>query len=203
VCISEILFTNYFLILKRIEEEQPHSDVVVPMNDERCLAIFAVKPIDQLIYLDSLGVRVNYGGQLSGTMLINPDPVYEPFRSLSDKLREERRRGVMYPSARHSEDLCLALFEDETSKIKKDVYDRLVVILRLVSESQDPKLLPTDCDPFEEKLHSTMGYYSFPDTREFNKLQKAGLIHPKGMPSMGMVDFVRRRYIAYPQDAVL
>lgn len=205
VCISEVLYHMYRRALKVIIERQPYSVIRNSMVQQRMLVALNVNPIKDLVLLESQDVCDMYGTHLSGTMLVFPDQQYEPLVEFADSLRTKAMRGVVYPSARHSMDFCLALFHDESTRIKGDVYEILGVKLQLVTESQDPAIPPTPPDAStvrQHKLHATMGYYRFEDSVALDGLRSSGILHPSTIPSSGMVDFVRRRYVKYADDAV-
>ena len=203
VCFSEVLFHNYHRVLKRVEENAPYADVCSTIEDKRNLIIVKVREIKDLVFIDSNSVRINYDKRITGTMAVNPNTLYSPFRDLSDSIRMNRRRGVIYPSARHSEDFCIALFNDETSRIIPHSYYKLTVKLKLIHEKQKPNEELATIDPYEDKLHSTMAHYEIKDENEYDKLKNSGCINPNNIPPKGMIDFVRRTYVSYPNDAVL
>ncbi len=202
VCISEILYHNYRTTLKRVHEKQPPEAIRANIKDKRCLVFVCVNEIKCLVYIDSRDFQVQYDPRIRGTMVIHPDQIYEPFQKLSDQLRMRGEKGIFYPSARHSKDICIALFRDETPQIQESL-ETLNVDLILVQESQDPTLHHNICDPIEDKLHSTMGFYSFPEIDKFEQLRSLGTLYPQDIKPAGLVDFVRRRYLNYPHDATL
>jgi hypothetical protein len=180
----------------------PYEEVASCLVQERCLTVFAINGVKDLVYVDCESVRVDYDPRIAGTLIVFPDAEYKPFREFSDRLRIEQKRGVFYPSARHSEDLCIAFFEDESSQVKGDFFEMLPVELRLVSEAHDASGPPDLCDPMDDKLNATMGYYRFLDLDRLKHVKEAGALNPSDLPSSGLVDFVRRRYREYPKDAI-
>jgi hypothetical protein len=202
VCIAEVLFHMYRCALDRLKDRMPYEEVASWLSQKRCLTVFGVDGIKDLVYVDCDSVRVDYDPRISGTLIVFPDAVYQPFREFSDRLRIEQKRGVFYPSARHSEDLCIALFEDETPRIKSGFFEMLPVELNLVPESYEVGSDPSGCNPMEEKLNATMGHYKFVDQAAFERVKTAGAFNPGQLPISGLVDFVRRRYRDYPRDAV-
>ena len=201
VCIAEVLFHMYKTTLQRIQERQPSAVVTQGTRAERCLVILKVKEITDLVYLDSDGVMLDYDSRICGATTVFPEAVYTVFHAFNNKMREVGKKGILYPSARHSRDLCVALFDDETQKIQS-YCRRLNITLQLVSEDQDFCQPTRLCNPFREKLHATMGYYCFHDSRQLEDVRAAKEINPGDMPLCGMVDFVRRRYQDYPSQAV-
>jgi len=203
VCLAEVLYHMYRAVLDRIRLKRPYADVIGAVHWKKCLSVFAVGRIAQLVYIDSEGTSRDYDSRISGATITFPDPLYEPFRDFHTRVRQERKSGILYPSARHSQGLCIALFGDMTDRLQHDFYELLPVDLRLVSEDQDPAQAPRDCDPFRDKLHATMGYYTFTAPDQFERVRNGGSIYPADIPPTGMVDFVRRRYLNYPRDAVI
>jgi len=179
-----------------------YSEIYRAVQDERCLVVLKVQEIQDLVYADCEGVRVDYNVRFAGTPVVFPDDDYAPFWDFNNTVRQAQKRGVMYPSARHSKDLCIALFYDETNSIVPQSDERLIMKLQLIAEDQDPAQPLRRCDPFKDKLHPTMGHYSFVDDAEFTRLRNANMLYPKGIPQSGMVDFVRRQYQIYPSHAV-
>jgi len=164
--------------------------------------VFRVQQLSQLVYLDTDDVRADYDGRITGTTVVFPDATYDPFRDLNRRLREAEKQGVVYPSARHSVDCCFAFFDDQSGRVRNDLYEILNCELRLVPETQSLRNPPGSFDSFLEKSHPTMGYYSFLEPTRLAALDANGLINPSGLPPAGMIDFVRRRYLSYPSDAV-
>jgi RES domain-containing protein len=202
VSIAEVLYHRYRLVLDRVSGHKPYEEIKEAMTYQGCLVILRVAGIDDLVYVDCKGVRYDFDARFGGTTVTFPDSTYEPFWSFQNTVRSAQKKGVIYPSARHSQDVCIALFYDETSRIKPDFYEALTIKIQLVAEDQDPFQPPRKCNPLEDKLHATMGYYSFLDEKALDKARSAGVLHPNDIPAQGMVDFVRRRYTSYPRDAV-
>ncbi len=118
-------------------------------------------------------------------------------------MRLRGKKGVIYPSARHSVDLALALFLDNTDKIKDDFYIAAPIRLQLIAEDQDLTVAPATCRPVVHKIHATIGHYEFTDAALFSSLKSSNLLHPDDIPEQGYIDFVRRQYNHYPHDAYL
>jgi hypothetical protein len=113
------------------------------------------------------------------------------------------KRGIVYPSARHSRDLAFALFKDETRNLKETPYQAPHVMLQLIAEDQDMSAShPNRFKVQTDKLHATMGYYQFHNPKHLDDLKDEGLIFPSNVPASGYVDFVRRYYEDYPKCAV-
>jgi hypothetical protein len=166
------------------------------------LAIFSVKKIDELVYVDSIGAK-SYDARIISSTVVFPDDIYGPLHHISDRLREEKKRGVVYPSARHSRDFAFAFFKNETRKIRDDFYEAPLLNLQLIVEEQNPLDFPPQrFKVHTDKLHATMGYYEFADNSEFDRLKSEGLIYPSGIPNSGYIDFVRRHYTDYPKCAI-
>jgi RES domain-containing protein len=202
VNIAEVLYHMYRTVLDKMTRKLPYRDIRSSLEAERCLVVVRVEEITDLVYVDCEGVRVDFNARFGGTTVVFPDYAYEPFWDFNNTLRSSSKKGVIYPSARHSKDMCLALFDDETGRIVPNSDDRLNIKLQLLAEDQDPAQPPQRCDPYKEKLHATMGYYSFLDNAEFDRMRNSGMLNPADLPFNGMVDFVRRHYVNYPTDAV-
>jgi RES domain len=201
VCIAEVLFHMYRAVIDGIKKEHPHGHLIQRTESARVLVIFAVADRPDLVWADSEGCRTDYAPRVGGTSVVYPDATYEPMQKFAETLRERNKPGVIYPSARHSRDFAVALFEDQNTLLKADPFERLNLRLRLVSEEQDftGPLLPVS--PLRDKLHPTMGYYEFADPHELERVRARNLLNPATVPARGYVDFVRRRYRRYPDDA--
>jgi hypothetical protein len=189
--------------LEQVEQNQipEHLDTWTSVIDKR-LAIFAVKRIDDLVYLDSIGAKV-YDSRVISSTVVFPDPTYGPLHAISNRLRMDKKGGVVYPSARHSKDFAFAFFKSETRKIKEEFYETPFINLRLIVEDQDTSSFPPrEFKVHTDKLHATMGYYEFSEPPHFEALKREGLIYPDSIPVSGYVDFVRRHYSDYPGGAV-
>ena len=162
VSIAEVLYHMYRVVLDRISNGLTSYRLIQSsIHAERCLVVVRVKEIKDLVYCDCEGARVEFNARFGGTTVVFPDHLYEPFWHFNNTLRKNGKKGVIYPSARHSRDHCLVLFDDETPRIIKRSVHRLNIKLQLLPEDQDPQQPPKKCDPLKEKLHATMGYYSF------------------------------------------
>ena len=171
------------------------------MLAKKCLLALRLNEIADLVYTGAAGVS-DYESRLCGAAVVFPDTQYEFMQTFHNKLRANRKRGVLYPSARHSIGLCVALFRDETKSI--DVCsDPISVRLQLLPEHQDLHSPPGEIDPFETKIHPTMGYYKVLSVGEFERAQRKGTL-PQDLPAEGKIDFVRRNYRGdYPAQAVI
>ncbi len=205
LCISEILFHNYRTTLNRIKEKFPPEMIREKINDKKALIIARTSQINELVYLDSKDFYREYGlAEVQGTWLVHPDVTYPPHQIVSNLIREKNKNGILYPSARHSRDVAIALFRDVSTKIREDEYYTLEINLVLVAEDTPPDNCAFSlCDPTDQKLHFTMGYYSIEDQDEFERLKSKKYINPINMKPFGMIDFVRRKYKDYPNDAIL
>jgi RES domain len=202
VCLSEMLYHQYRKFLSQVEANQPRDHLDQWTLRKSRLAIFSVKRIDGLVYVDSIGAK-SYDARIISSTVVFPDPLYGPLHVISDQLRQHEKSGVVYPSARHSKDFAFAFFKNETSKIKRgDFYEAPLITLQLIVEEQDTSYPPTRFRVHTDKLHATMGHYEFDDPDHFEALKDEGLIYPKGIPASGYIDFVRRHYTDYPKCAV-
>jgi len=206
VCMAEVLFHNYRRMLDGVRDRRKPSWLRSCYRKEKVLQIARVRQIGNLAHLESEDFRRQY--DLWGMAAVHPDPCYSLYHNINDDLRrpideehrEGKRSGVVYPSARHSRDFCAALFRDESGKIKD--FWCLSLVLSLVHEDQLPGTPLISASPERDKIHQTMGYYSFDALEEFNQLDRQGLIHPAGLPPQGFIEFVRRGYADYPTHAV-
>lgn len=201
VCIAEVLYHMYRMALQGVEGISEAAHIRSAFKDKRCLVVLRVSEIDNLVYIDADDVAYDFNVRLCRTATVFPDPRYEVISKLNNKLRSQNKRGVFYPSARHSQDVCVALFQDETKRIET-MYEVLTLDLCLLPESQKCGRDPRDIDLHRDKIHPTMGYYAFENVDKLNDLKRQGLIYPAKIPQRGMIDFVRRRYDDYPSKAV-
>jgi RES domain-containing protein len=201
VCISEILYHIYRGLLNHIEIKAKYPILRNLVRTERALCVFNVKEINDLVYIDASDFRVEHDPKIIGAITVFPDQTYTPFAQFANKVRLNKN-GVIYPSARHYKDWCLVLFNDETDKIN-NIFERTNVRLSLLSEEHDLNKPPHFCDPTKQKINSTKGFYEFTDLTKFEELKSQSLIYPADLPSQGIVDFVRIKYIQYPNDAIL
>jgi hypothetical protein len=202
VCFSEMLYHMYRKFLEQLEKSQPREHAETWTTQDSKLVIFAVKRIDDLVYMDSIGAK-SYDAGITSSTVVFPDPVYGPLHNISDRVRQEKKSGVVYPSARHSEDFAFAFFKNETRKLMDVPYQALSINLQLIAEDQDTNSFPPHrFKVHTDKLHATMGYYQFKDPDHLDTLKNDGLIFPTTVPDSGYIDFVRRRYTEYPKRAV-
>jgi hypothetical protein len=202
VCISEVLFHMYREALDSLQARKPRAEVRSLLEQKRCLIVTRLKSdLDQFVYVDAKDI-VEFDHMMYGTTCVFPDASYNMFHDLSDRLRGERKKGIVYPSARHSKDVCIAMFDDETKNVDDACFERLYLTLKLLSEEQEPGQPIKRIDPFEEKLDPTMGYYEFSQPEHLDRIRAAGFCNPADMSEKGIIDFVRRRYKEYPTEAV-
>jgi RES domain-containing protein len=165
-------------------------------NEVRTLVVFAVHQIDKLVYVDSMEAREEH--RLSRVTILRPDRLYTHLQAVSGKIRADRN-GIVYPSARHSENLNVALFNDQTDSLNT-ICASLQTTLSLIHEktlkAADTK---KGFDPFHMSIHHTKGHYSI-DAQDFAASQHK--LIPSNMPREGYIDFVRCLYANYPNDAV-
>jgi len=205
VCIAEVLHHMYRTALARIEEAAPAKLIRDSFRAKRALVIFRVNEIDNLVYTDGSDVKIDFEPRMGGTATVHPWLSYEKDTLISrfnNLLRHKGKRGVLYPSARHSKDICVALFQDETSRIDRSFYKVLNVELCLLPETQPLRTPFIACEPFIDKLHPTMGYYSFADPTQLANAKNDKIINPANLPDKGIVNFVRRQYNTYPAGTV-
>lgn len=201
ISIAETLFSMHRRMLDAITNRQPVAHIKTLSSAERCLVAFRVHEIDDLVYAEAEEASLLFG-PMTKAVLVHPEPVVGQLLDFSDNVRKNANRGILYPSPRHSKGLCIALFQDETHRVRSDVYERLYVNLQLLAEDQETIQSAKGLNPLKDIPDSTRGHYSFRDSTQFEELQKAGLIFPYGLPSSGAVDLVRQSYQNYPKDAV-
>jgi len=202
VCIAEVLFHMYRRALRAIENRAPAHEIRATMREKRCLLVLRIHEIDGMVYADSKDVALDFDPRVCGASVVFPDPYYKFLWEFGDEVRSRGKKGILYPSARHLNDVCIALFYDETERIDPNFDIALDIELRLVAEDQDYTQPLRSCDPFDDKLHATMGYYCFTNSTELENARTAIALNPLDIPASGMVDFVRRQYRAYPAHAV-
>ena len=71
---------------------------------EATLNCVRVNAIDDLVALDCEEFTREWSVKMAGTMAVHPDQIYKPFQDVAAALRGKKRRGIAYPSARHSHD---------------------------------------------------------------------------------------------------
>lgn len=201
VSIAEMLYHMYRRTLQAVANRAEPPDVRRWATEEKCLHALTLRQIPDLVYTDAKDVRAQYDARLCGSAIVFPDPKYDFLLEFNNLLRQRKRRGVLYPSARHSRGLCIALFSDETSSI--DRWSKGIRLrLQLMPEDQPLNEMPAPLlDAYETKIHPTMGYYEVLSGKRFGEAQRSGLL-PADLPTQGKVDFVRRNYAGYPKQAV-
>ena len=117
VCMAEVLYHMYRTVLTRIEKEQPALSIRNSLTDKRSLDMVKVKEINDIVFADARDVSIDFGKRIRGTAIVFPDPHYKFLWDFNNEIRMQYKKGIFYPSARHSQDICVALFDDETSRI--------------------------------------------------------------------------------------
>jgi hypothetical protein len=202
VTFAEVLFHMYKVALMRLGEKQRPQAVRDAVVARRALTLFRVQRIPDLVFIDSEDLRLEFDGRICGATVVYPEATYDVFLDLNRQLRRARKKGIVYPSARHSEGLCFALFDDESANVDVASFRAIEVRLTLIAEDHRFVTPAIGCNPFQEKLHPTMGYYEVLDIPAFENARRDGVLHPSDLPSSGFIDFVRRRYLDYPRQAV-
>lgn len=203
VCMAEILFHMYTTTLNRIEHRYKAGVVRSGTRELRSLIAVKVSQIDNFVYTDSREVSLDFNdARICGTSVVFPAPHYKFLRDFNEVIRQDNKKGAFYPSARHSKDICIVLFHDETSRIDRNSFEMLQVELNLLPEDHDPAQRPEPFVPYDYKIHPTLGHYRFLNCKEFCRLQQAKILNPGDIPREGRIDFVRRRYKTYPDNAV-
>ncbi len=165
------------------------------------LVAFEVNMIPDMVYIDTEDCRQQIPlltkQLIPSSIVVHPDQLYGPLQQAGDFCRRQAREGVVYPSARHSQGLAVALFRDHMRSIKGIVATLEVELALVEAESYQP--VP-NFSPHDEKISHTHGYYEFTDPSAFAKYQS--VLQP-ALPSVrGVVEFIRRPYSRYPSDAV-
>jgi hypothetical protein len=215
VCLAEKLFHLYRGMLDGIRDELPAGDLIRRTTSKSVLVILSIAAIDEIVYADSVGAARSYsrsisgsqktGSSITGPSITCPDSYYLPLQKFAHEVRKDKKKGVVFPSARHSEGFAYALFRDETQNLKSNPFERLEVQLQLISENEEFQggKRPGKFDIHTQKLHPTVGYYEFLNSDAFDDAKTKQLIHPDGISCKGYIDFVRRRYdkTIYPATA--
>jgi hypothetical protein len=201
--LSEGLFHVYRRAIDSIKNRQNLNSIRKNIRVQKALAVIKVARVSDIVYIDARDFPTMMNDiRLCGTMLVIPDLEYDFFHELGDKLRQNRKIGVAYPSARHSQGVCYVFFGDLTPKIRIPDYHTYSIELSLVSEAQDLSVPPTNTDPINSRIHPFMGHYSFSDQAQYLGLMQSGCVFPRSFPRSGYIDFSRKPYSNYPQDAV-
>jgi len=100
-------------------------------------------------------------------------------------------------------DHAFALFRDESERVCDEPYVGLELRLQLICEDQPLDEPPRNFNLFRDRLHPTMAYYEFVDPAALENSRAKRLLWPDRIHRAGYVDFVRRQYKDYPQDAIL
>jgi hypothetical protein len=161
------------------------------------LVIFEAHRVDDLIYLDTSESRTQ-ANPVASAIIVHPDCLYEPVQHASDHYRGQGKIGVVYPSARHSRDFAIALFLDRTSSIR-NISAVIDVCLTLLAEDETTLATDPRFNPYEHMISHTKGRY---DIDPGDLASCSHLLYPALPRASGIVDFVRRPYHTYPNDAV-
>ena len=200
ICISEILYHQVREVINNILKTGTGAIIRSLSKVEKKLCIFDVDEITGLLNLEAEDFRRDFNPMISGTSTVIPDSTYKPFIELVQEIRAEYR-GLFYPSARHSKDYCVVFFGDESDNILS-TFSTLDISLRLIKEDQDYRKYPDDVNPLKDKISFSRGYYEFNNHTEFQRLKTLGLFNPNDIEQSGYIDFVRKKYINYPKDAI-
>lgn len=205
VCIAEVLYHMHRRVLDGISAGVRPGKLAALVSDQRVVNVLAVSKIRDMVYADSKEAAAVYNSRITGPSITCPDKVYDPLHIFSDAVRADQKKGIVYPSARHSRDIAFVFFEDETRSIKPGFFEKLQINLHLIAESQDLRngQPPPPFRVFQDKLHPTMGYYEFKDEAKFKRLKAHKQFNPSDVHLGGYVDFVRRRYDTYPDQACI
>ena len=122
------------------------------------IPIHGTPQIRDFVFLDSENVVSDFDPRICGATTVFPEAVYDVFHDFNNKMREIGKKGIICPSARHSQDYCIALFDDETNSVRS-FNAELNVTLQLVVEDQVFGGPIGSCNPPRQKLHATMGHY--------------------------------------------
>ena len=201
--ISEVLYHMYRDLLEKIGRGATPLEVMACQSRFSALAIMEVKGIDDLVNIGAEQTGFVYGISVCGTAAVHPDQFYEMYDRLQQKVRSEDHRGIVYPSARHREGDCLALFRNESAAIEPLTYATVNIELCLIREAHDFTAPPARCNPYKDLVHPTMGFYQVLDPAALESARAAGQLNPHALPASAYVDFVRRRYTTYPLHAAV
>ena len=191
LCIAEVLYHMSRKAMAYLANKGSPSGWRSHARILRHLVVFDVHQISDLIYVDTKDCRqevaLNAQQAIPSTIIVHPDCVYDPLQKASDHYRKRNKKGVLYPSARHSQNLAAALYLDHTRSIN-NIHATLKVTLSLVEEGTNNPAIPPVFDPDLKKISQTLGHYAI-DANDFSAART--LLIP-GLRQSDTVEFVRR-----------
>jgi hypothetical protein len=193
LCIAEKLFHMNNAALKKLKNSS-YGEFNGETSKKCILVVFKCKEINDLSNIRSKGALRKYN--INPSTITHPDTIYRQLQTVSSNMRKNRKKGIISPSARHSEGLSVAFFGDCTSSIL-DIEHIFKLELTLVSE--DLSTLARDTQKFNPKVHrvsQNIGYFEFntPQVKQF-----FALIEPRMGGLSGFIDFYRFKYNTNPQ----
>jgi hypothetical protein len=200
LCMAEVLHHMARRAMKVLETNGPLSQWISHAHIVRQLVIFDVHGIPDLICIDTDECRrqtaINAQRLIPASLITNPDHVYEPLQKASESYRAQNKKGVVYPSARHSRGFAVALFGDHTNSIQR-VIATMQVTLSLVDEETQQAVFQPSFNPDSRRISYTQGFYMVSRNA---LIANNHLLQPYLPRETGIIDFVRRPYSSYPDD---
>lgn len=205
LCMAEVLYHMSQRAMEGLANNYSGRVWQTCIQARKVLVIFDVKEIPDLIYIDTEECRIqvaagtNPSEWLLSTVIVNPQCIYRPLQHASDVYRKiPGKRGIVYPSARHSRGLAVALFDDHTSSIKQ-IRATIEVTLTLAEEGTSNLATDPNFSMLSGKLSHIRGHYRMSRNA---LIANRNLIQPTLLQAEGFIDLVRRPYSVYPNDAV-
>jgi hypothetical protein len=195
--ICDVLHSMVTTALKAMARRYPYSEIASHLEAHRYLVVFTVMELGDLVFAPSRGIYHEFGFQLHDEALRCPELFVNDLKLLADRARHASKRGILYPSARHSRGMCLVFFRNESNAVHADPYVRLELELKLVGENSHigKDIMGKDI------IDIRRGYFEFIDPHQMDAIRSA--ICPLYLTSKGIVELVRRDYWQYPADAVM
>lgn len=228
ICFAERLYHMYIGAMNNLSVNKCSCKVESKyLECKHHLAIVELKEkIERLVHVSDTTTYSLLNAGLRGSLLIHPYPEDSRLHQFAGKLRRKHKKrdpwnGIAYPSARHRTDplsssqewySAYALFHNESEKVLRT--EDVIVTLKLISDSQDLSVKPSEVQPHSDHyLHASIGYFEFtsdpsdPDSEgnidKVDHLRDNQLLMPAFDKNFGYIDFIRRTYKSYPDDAVI
>jgi hypothetical protein len=202
LCIAEKLFHMSNMSLEKLKNNSPNEFFKVA--SKRCsLVVFKCNNVTDLVNINSDNACKQYNTNPSA--ITHPDTFYSQLQNISRRIRNNSKKGIISPSARHSKGLTVVFFGDHTASIE-DIEFIFDIELSLVSE--DMKTLASGGGGFNfrrDRINQNIGFFKFHQ----NQLSRNfALLNPRFSRPSGLIDFCRLRYryinnlVPYPTCAI-